>query len=265
MDQPPTFPPKPPGTDPLLTTPAKVLLALLVIAGIVFTVIRVAPELPDLAEDEEGEGDPNVVITSGDGPETAPVNVASTSGLRLALAAVREEAGDGTRLTRLIMTPDFATFTLVRGRGADDLRFDGRTRELSRDEALIIGTGSLRPESFPLRRVRPAVVDLLVRKARRSSGLDDFTIVSMLLQRNAIDGRLFWVLDGQGGGRVGLTYHASLDGSDFDDLSPRAGGLPGIRIPEQAQEALERAECVREAGTDVEAVLACLEGFVELP
>jgi len=250
--------PQPPRTEPALGPVARLLTVLVVLGGLGFAAAQVVPDLVD-DESPAGEpaaGGPPAADEGGGGGEGPPGEgeLASARGLEAALAALGAEEGEGLRLTNLVLAPDFATFDVLRGdERVDGYRYAADGGELTEVDVLVVGTAPLGPQAYPLGAVEPDAVDRIVARSSRASGSRRFAVESLVLRRDPVEGRLRWTLSARAGDRIGLTYRARADGSGFEDLSAGA-----IRIPDAMREAEQRAECVREAGDDVEQVLECV-------
>src|SRR5262245_9089141 len=76
------------------------------------------------------------------------------------------------------------------------------------------------------------------------SDFRDLEVTVMTLEKSAVDGRLRWAINAEGGGRSGLVYNAQPDGSN---------------VTSPTQEATDMTDCIQKAGTDVTKIQACTQ------
>ena len=132
--------------------------------------------------------------------------------------------------------------------------------ELTREQATITisGNATLDDFAFGLAGVEPVAVDRMLAKARKIAGdPPDFEPSVLNLERNLSAGIRppEWTISARGGGK-NLTYRASLDGRQVEDVG---GG--GTQIPQAALDAEKLNECITAADQDFDAIQACFQEF----
>ena len=108
----------------------------------------------------------------------------------------------------------------------------------------MIGPGSLEGEDFPFSEIDPTAIDKIVSGIKSKSDFGDLKVNVMTLEKSAVDGRLRWAINAEGGGRTGLVYNAQPDGSN---------------VTSPTQEATDITDCIQKAGTDVTKIQACTQ------
>jgi hypothetical protein len=199
----------------------------------------------------------------------------TTPGFTDALDAVSGQEGDDAPLLRIQVTSGGAEFQIRDGEQATGYIYSGG--DLNPVDVEVIGTGSLEGEDFPLTEVDPAAIDKIDEGVQEASGVDDIKITVLTLEKSALDGKLRWVINAEGGGRTGLVYNADPDGSNVTsptgdipgsgdaggDGSSDAGGsggggdtgASGGSVPD----AQALADCIQKAGGDVQKIQACTQ------
>lgn len=211
--------------------------------------------------------------SSSDAPSTEGNDDLFTSaGFQEAVDAVAGEDGDDAPVLRTQITSGGAEFQLRDGEAATGFIYTGG--ELQPIDVQIIGSGSLEGQDFPLSDVDPAAIDKIQTGVQEESGIDDIKITVMTLEKQITDGELRWVINAEGGGRTGLVFNADPDGSNV--TSP-TGSIPGADSGSgdtgsgsasggtggtgdtggTIEDAQAIADCIQQAGTDVEAIQAC--------
>ena len=261
--------------DPIISGGVlKVALVVLVAAGLGVGAYAIAgdgididlPDLPDL--DTTGDTTTNLqetnleetTIDGGDPPPEAIADPFTTAGFSQALSQVRDAVGPGTQLTRLFIN-DVQTQFIAR-KGADGIEaysVRADSGELTREDATITISGNAKIDdfAFALDGIDPASVDRMLSAARKQSGASDFRPTVLSLERAIPFGsrELEWTINAQGGGR-NLLYRARADGSEV-----RNEGGEGTAIPPAAIEAQKLNDCIRDAGSNPDEILACLDQF----
>jgi hypothetical protein len=158
----------------------------------------------------------------GDGGGTSTggnAELFTTSGFQQAYDAVRERAGSDAGVLQVQITEGGADFKLRDGEQATGFVYTGG--ELHDEQVDVVGPGSLEGQDFPISQVDPEAIDEIVTGVQRESGITDIKVTVMTLEKSAIDGKLGWTINAEGGGRTGLVYNADPDGSNV--TSPLGG------------------------------------------
>jgi hypothetical protein len=181
----------------------------------------------------------------------------TTPGFASALQRVRAEVGGGKQLTRVSVNDVQTQFSVLTGEEVDVYSVRADNGEVERQDATVTVSGNATIEdfAFALDGIDPAAIDRMLASAREQSGASDFQPTVLNLERQIPFGsrKLAWTISAQGGGR-NLTYRASADGSNVEDVG---GG--GSEIPPQVQAAQELNRCIQAAGNDIDKVTACFD------
>jgi hypothetical protein len=176
-----------------------------------------------------------------------------------AIQKVRDAVGPGAELTRLFINQTQTQFIVRRGNDIEAYGVRPDSGDLMHADASITVAGDVRLAdfAFPLDGVEASAVDRMLAAARRQSGAPDFRPTVLSLERPLAFGerKLEWTINAEGSGR-NLLYRARADGSEV-----RNEGGRGMQIPEATLEARKLNECIREAGSDSDAVFACFDEF----
>ncbi len=198
----------------------------------------------------------------------------TTAGFQKAYDAVKEKAGENAQALQVQITEGGADFKLRSGEQATGFVYTGG--DLHDEQVDVIGPGSLEGQDFPFSEIDPAAVDKIVSGVKQQSGVSDLKVTVMMLEKSAVDGRLKWTINAEGGGRTGLVYNAEPDGSSvtspLGDIAGSGSGSGsgtsgssatntsasegGVTTPSGKTPA-EIAQCVQAAGTDVSKIQAC--------
>lgn len=197
----------------------------------------------------------------------------TTPGFEEAVNAVSGQEGSDAPVLRVQVTAGGAEFQIRDGEQATGYVYSGG--DLSPIDVQVIGTGSLDGQDFPLTDVDPAAIDKIDAGVQQESGVDDIKITVLTLEKSALDGKLRWVINAEGGGRTGLVYNADPDGSNITsptgDIpgagggssgSGASGGSGGTGADSGAgtvQDAQAIAECIQKAGSDLQKIQACTQ------
>ncbi len=187
----------------------------------------------------------------------------TTAGFQKAYDAVKAKAG-GKPALQVQITVGGADFKLRDGEKATGFVYTGGA--LHPEQVQVIGPGSLNGQDYPFTEIDPAAIDKIVSGVKSVSGIKDVRITVMTLEKSAVDGKLKWTINAEGGGRTGLVYNADPDGSNVSSpLGPVAGssgtsggGASAITGP-NGKSAQEIARCIQRAGTDVSKIQACAQ------
>jgi hypothetical protein len=191
----------------------------------------------------------------------------STAGFQKAYDAVTDKAGENAQALQVQITEGGADFKLRNGEQAAGFVYTGG--DLHDEKVDVIGPGSLEGQDFPFSEIDPAAIDKIVSGVKEKAGVSDLKVTVMTLEKSAVDGRLKWTINAEGGGRSGLVYNAEPDGSNvtspLGDIAgagagststPSSGG--GVTAPNGKTPA-EIANCIQQAGTDVSKLQACTQ------
>jgi hypothetical protein len=182
----------------------------------------------------------------------------TTAGFREAYDAVTGEAGENARLLQVQVSPGGADFKLRNGEQATGFIYSGG--DLHDEKVDVIGPGSLEGQDFPISEVDPGAIDKIVSGVKSESGVSDIKVTVMTLEKSAVDGKLKWTINAEGGGRTGLVYNAQPDGSNVTSpLGDIAGGTGTTGTTGGGKSPQEIADCIQQAGTDVAKIQACAQ------
>jgi hypothetical protein len=183
----------------------------------------------------------------------------TTAGFQKAYDAVKEKTGENAQVLQVQVTQGGADFKLRSGEQASGFIYTGG--ELHDEKVDVIGPGSLEGQDFPFAEVDPAAIDKIASGVKSESGVNDIKITVLTLEKSAVDGKLKWTINAEGGGRTGLVYNAEPDGSNVTSplgdiaggggTTSTTGGSGGGKSPQ------EIADCIQRAGTDVSKIQAC--------
>src|SRR5262249_34851753 len=128
----------------------------------------------------------------------------------------------------------------------------------------------LNGQDYPFSEIDPAAIDKIVSGVKSESGVSDIKVTVMTLEKSAVDGKLGWTINAEGGGRTGLVYNADPDGSNV--TSPVGGvaggggtttgggsGSAGSVTGPNGKSAQDIASCIQQAGGDVSKIQACTQ------
>jgi hypothetical protein len=186
----------------------------------------------------------------------------TTAGFQKAYDAVKDKAGENAKVLQVQVTAGGADFKLRNGEQATGFVYTGG--DLHDEKVDVIGPGSLEGQDFPFSEVDPAAIDKIASGVKSESGVSDVKLTVMTLEKSAVDGKLKWTINAEGGGRTGLVYNAEPDGSNVSsplgDIAGTgtstgggSGGGGGAKSPQ------EIANCIQQAGTDVSKIQACTQ------
>ena len=174
----------------------------------------------------------------------------TTAGFQKAYDAVTEKAGENAQALQVQITGGGADFKLRNGEQATGFVYTGG--DLHDEKVEVIGPGSLEGQDFPFSEVDPAAIDKIVSGVKQKAGVSDLKVTVMTLEKSAVDGKLKWTVNAEGGGRTGLVYNADPDGSNVTSPLGASAGASG-KSPQ------EIADCVQKAGADVTKIQACTQ------
>ena len=166
----------------------------------------------------------------------------TTSGFQKAYDAVQEKAGENAQVLQLQITAGGADFKLRSGEQATGFVYTGG--EVHDEKVDIIGPGSIEGQDFPFSEIDPAAIDKIVSGVKSASDINDIKVTVMTLEKSAVDGKLKWVVNAEGGGRTGLVYNAEPDGSNVTSPIAAASSI---------------TDCIKNAGSDVAKIQACAQ------
>jgi hypothetical protein len=201
--------------------------------------------------------------SSGGASTSGNDDLFTTSGFQKAFNAVEERAGENAQALQVQITAGGADFKLRSGEQATGFVYTGG--DLHDEKVDIIGPGSIEGQDFPFSEIDPAAIDKIVSGVKSESNLSDIKVTVMTLEKSAVDGKLKWTINAEGGGRTGLVYNAEPDGSNV--TSPLAGvagagagaGSAGGATTPSGQSVQDVAKCIQQAGTDVAKIQACAQ------
>src|SRR5262249_57170659 len=124
---------------------------------------------------------------------------------------------------QLQITEGGADFKRRNGEQATGFVYTGG--DLHPEQVQVVGPGSLEGQDFPFSEVDPAAIDEIVSGVQSQSGLSDLKVTVMTLEKNAVDGKLEWTINAEGGGRTGLVYKAEPDGSNVTNPVASASNI----------------------------------------
>ena len=165
----------------------------------------------------------------------------TTSGFQKAYDAVQEKAGENGQVLQLQITAGGADFKLRSGEQATGFVYTGG--EVHDEKVDIIGPGSIEGQDFPFSQIDPAAIDKIVSGVKSDVGAGAKVTV-MTLEKSAVDGKLKWTVNAEGGGRTGLVYNAEPDGSNVTSPIAAASSI---------------TDCIKNAGSDVAKIQACAQ------
>jgi hypothetical protein len=179
----------------------------------------------------------------------------TTAGFQKAYDAVKAKAA-GKPALQVQITQGGADFKLRDGERATGFVYTGG--DLHEEQVQVIGPGSLNGQDFPFTEIDPAAIDKIVLGVKSVSGISGIKVTVMTLEKSAVDGKLKWTINAEGGGRTGLVYNADPDGSNV--TSPLGGSTSagGATAP-NGKSAQEIANCIQQAGSDVSKIQACTQ------
>jgi hypothetical protein len=166
----------------------------------------------------------------------------TTAGFQKAVDAVKDKAGENAQALQVQITQGGADFKLRSGEQATGFVYTGG--DLHDEKVDVIGPGSLEGQDFPFSEIDPSAIDKIVSGVKSESGVTDVKVTVMTLEKSAVDGKLKWTINAEGGGRTGLVYNAEPDGSNV--TSP-IGAVQDV------------AKCIQQAGQDVAKIQACAQ------
>jgi hypothetical protein len=181
-----------------------------------------------------GGSDSGNVSTSGND------DLFTTAGFQKAVDAVQGKAGENAQALEVQITSGGATFKLRSGEQATGFIYTGG--DLHDVDVKVIGPGSLEGTDFPISEVDPAAIDKIVSGVKSESDASDVKVTVITLAKSAVDGKLEWAINAEGGGRTGLVYNAEPDGSNVTSPISAASDV---------------TQCIQQAGTDVSKIQAC--------
>jgi hypothetical protein len=166
----------------------------------------------------------------------------TTAGFQKAESAVQDRAGENAQVLQLQITEGGADFKLRNGERATGFVYTGG--DLHPEQVQVVGPGSLEGQDFPLSEVDAAAIDKMVSGVKSQSGVNDLKVTVMTLEKSAVDGKLKWTINAEGGGRTGLVYNAEPDGSNVTNPVANASNI---------------TQCIQQAGTDAQKIQACTQ------
>jgi hypothetical protein len=172
----------------------------------------------------------------------------TTAGFQKAYDAVKDKAG-GKPALQVQITQGGGDFKLRDGERATGFVYTGG--DLHDEQVQVIGPGSLEGQDFPFSEIDSAAIDKIV-SGVKSEGGSGLKVTVMTLEKSAVDGKLKWTVNAEGGGRTGLVYNADPDGSNVTSPLGASAGASG-KSPQ------EIADCVQKAGADVTKIQACTQ------
>jgi hypothetical protein len=195
----------------------------------------------------------------------------TSAGFQKAYDAVKEKAG-GKPALQVQITQGGADFKLRDGEKATGFVYTGG--DLHDEQVDVIGPGSLNGQDFPFSEIDPAAIDKIVSGVKSESGVSGIKVTVMTLEKSAVDGKLKWTINAEGGGRTGLVYNADPDGSNVTSplgtgvigkgtstspptTTPTTGSSGGTLTGPNGKTAQEIVQCIQQAGGDPNKIRAC--------
>jgi hypothetical protein len=201
--------------------------------------------------------------SGGSAPSTeGNADLFTSAGFQKALDAVKGESGDDAPVLQIQITEGGADFKLRQGEQASGFIYTGG--ELQEEQVDVVGPGTLEGQDFPLNEVDAAAIDKIIDGVKQTRGVSDIKVTVMTLEKSAVDGKLKWVINAEGGGRTGLVFNAELDGSNVTSptgsIAGAGGGVgTGTTGASGASSAADIATCIQNAGNDVAKIQACAQ------
>jgi len=200
--------------------------------------------------------------SDGGGSTSGNSELFTSSGFQRAYDAVADKAGENAQMLQLQISGGGADFKLRSGEQATGFVYTGD--DLHDEQVDVIGPGSLEGQDFPFSEVDPAAVDKIISGVKSESGVNDLKVTVMTLEKSAVDGKLKWTINAEGGGRTGLVYNAEPDGSNvtspLGDIAGSGSSADGGGItPPGSKSGEDIAHCIQQAGTDVAKIQACAQ------
>jgi hypothetical protein len=218
--------------------------------------------------------------SSGGTSTTGNDDLFTTAGFQKAYDAVKAKAG-GKPALQVQITQGGADFKLRDGESATGFVYTGG--DLHDEQVQVIGPGSLNGQDFPFSEIDPDAIDKIVAGVKSVSGISGIKVTVMTLEKSAVDGKLKWTINAEGGGRTGLVYNADPDGSNVSSPTGPVAGASGASgttttggsgsaggsgsggggvnsessTIEAGQAAQDIANCVQQAHGDVAKIQAC--------
>jgi hypothetical protein len=270
--------PQPPREEGVLGPGARKfitwLLSIAAVVGVIVLAVNVdfgnvADELDSI--DETTTEEPNGEVAPDDEPAPpeeaeeadepeAPPNPLSAAGIAAAIAALREEVGGNPHLVRLRVSPD--AIELATRDGNRPIGYSWSDGELTELQVVVVtGSESLKDRDFLASTVDPKSFGRLLLGAERRAKRR-LEVVNATLEADVVTpDRLRWLLNARAPNGSNHTYRATRDGRRIEDLG--SSGPPGAGLPPQAREQFRDAErltdCLRDAGSDTDAILECTQ------
>ena len=166
-----------------------------------------------------GGGDSGVSTNGND-------SLFTSAGFQKAYDAVKEKAGENAQVLQLQITSGGADFKLRNGEQATGVVYTGG--ELHDEHVQVIGPGSLEGQDFPFSEIDPAAINKIVSGVQSQSDVSAAHVTVMTLEKSAIDGKLKWTINTEGGARPASVYNAEPDGSN---VTNPLRDLPGAITP----------------------------------
>jgi hypothetical protein len=180
----------------------------------------------------------------------------TSAGFQKAYDAVKDEAGENAQVLQVQVTLGGADFKLRNGEQATGFIYTGG--DLHDEKVDVIGPGSLEGQDYPFSEVDPGAIDRIVSGVNSESGVSDVKVTVMTLEKSAVDGKLKWTINAEGGGRTGLVYNAEPDGSNVTSPLGEIAGS-GDTSKTGGKSPQDIADCIQQAGTDVAKIQACTQ------
>jgi hypothetical protein len=181
----------------------------------------------------------------------------TTAGFQKAHDAVKDKAGENAQVLQVQITAGGADFKLRNGEQATGFVYTGG--DLHDEKVDVIGPGSLEGQDFPFSEIDPAAINKIVSGVKSASGASDIKLTVMTLEKSAVDGKLKWTINAEGGGRTGLVYNAEPDGSNVTSPLGGIAGAGSTTPTTGGKSPQEIANCIQQAGTDVSKIQACTQ------